>query len=149
MVHCTNPDSSSILARSSPYNPQQFCFDDAAFLSWPNCVVANRDVRFSTLSCPPRHQYRVPESSTASSIPKRTASSVPTSPMPPKRTSEQSPIGTPAKLQKADSKSENFSESVKKRLQHSTRTGQACDRCKVCCRQRRAIHQGDAKLTSE
>lgn len=135
MELCTNPDSSQFLAQSSHYNPQQSYFDDAASLLWPNSVVANRNVRFSTSSCPPQHHYRAPESSTASSIRKRTAYSVPTSPMPPKRTSEQSPTGTPSKLQKTDNKSEDFSNSVKKRLQSSTRTGQACDRCKVCWRQ--------------
>lgn len=63
----------------------------------------------------------------------RTASSVPrSSPMPPKRISSGSPSGTPAKLPKTETRPEDFSNSVKKRLQSSTRTGQACDRCKVC-----------------
>lgn len=52
-------------------------------------------------------------------------------PMPPKRTASGSPTGTPAKLPKQETKPETFSNSVKKRLQSSTRTGQACDRCKV------------------
>ncbi|OBT65035.1 hypothetical protein VE03_05256 [Pseudogymnoascus sp. 23342-1-I1] len=51
--------------------------------------------------------------------------------MPPKRTASGSPTGTPAKLPKSETKPETFSNSVKKRLQSSTRTGQACDRCKV------------------
>lgn len=62
-----------------------------------------------------------------------TASSAPTRahPMPPKRTASGSPTGTPSKLPKPETKPETFSNSVKKRLQSSTRTGQACDRCKV------------------
>lgn len=63
--------------------------------------------------------------STASSAPPRAH------PMPPKRTASGSPTGTPAKLPKQETKPETFSNSVKKRLQSSTRTGQACDRCKV------------------
>jgi hypothetical protein len=51
--------------------------------------------------------------------------------MPPKRTSSGSPSGTPGKVVKTEQKPEDFSNSVKKRLQSSTRTGQACDRCKV------------------
>ncbi|OBT72162.1 hypothetical protein VF21_08764 [Pseudogymnoascus sp. 05NY08] len=51
--------------------------------------------------------------------------------MPPKRTASGSPTGTLAKLPKPETKPESFSNSVKKRLQSSTRTGQACDRCKV------------------
>lgn len=39
--------------------------------------------------------------------------------------------GTPAKHVKGEHP-EEFSNAVKKRLQSSTRTGQACDRCKVC-----------------
>jgi hypothetical protein len=71
---------------------------------------------------------------TASSI-DRTATSGPAyNKMPPKRTSSVSPsvnTGTPAKVPKTEQKPEDFSNSVKKRLQSSTRTGQACDRCKV------------------
>jgi len=53
--------------------------------------------------------------------------------MPPKRNPTDSPsAGTPAKVPKTEHNPEDFSNSVKKRLQSSTRTGQACDRCKVC-----------------
>lgn len=60
-----------------------------------------------------------------------TAIAAPMYAMPPKRPSSGSPTETPAKLQKTEQKSEDFSSSVKKRLQGSSRTGQACDRCKV------------------
>lgn len=150
MVLCTKPGTSQILAQSSNYLSPQIYYHDGALLSWPNSVVGfpSLNLRFETSSCPPPRQHRFPESSAASSIRKRTAYSVPTSPMPPKRPSESSPTGTPGKLPKTETKPEDFSSSVKKRLQSSTRTGQACDRCKVCCRPRRAIHQGDAKLTN-
>jgi hypothetical protein len=65
--------------------------------------------------------------STASSAPHQAQAR----PMPPKRRASGSPAGTPAKLPKQETKPETFSNSVKKRLQSSTRTGQACDRCKV------------------
>jgi hypothetical protein len=61
----------------------------------------------------------------------RTAKSGHWSMMPPKRTASGSPSGTPGKTVKTEQKPEDFSNSVKKRLQSSTRTGQACDRCKV------------------
>ena len=61
----------------------------------------------------------------------RTAKSGYWSIMPPKRTASGSPSGTPGKTVKTEQKPEDFSNSVKKRLQSSTRTGQACDRCKV------------------
>lgn len=55
--------------------------------------------------------------------------------MPPKRPSSDSPMnGTPRaqKTARGDNLNpEDFSDSVKKRLATSTRTGQACDRCKV------------------
>lgn len=71
--------------------------------------------------------------STASSIrgKRSTARSAIYFEMPPKRTSSGSPSGTPVKIPKTELKPEDFSNSVKKRLQSSTRTGQACDRCKV------------------
>jgi hypothetical protein len=50
--------------------------------------------------------------------------------MPQKRSSPGDPNGTPAKHVKAEHP-EEFSNAVKKKLQSSTRTGQACDRCKV------------------
>lgn len=50
--------------------------------------------------------------------------------MPQKRSSPGEVNGTPAKLPKAEHP-EEFSNAVKKKLQSSTRTGQACDRCKV------------------
>ena len=53
--------------------------------------------------------------------------------MPLKRGSPAEANGTPAKLVKAEHP-EEFSNAVKKKLQSSTRTGQACDRCKVSFR---------------
>jgi hypothetical protein len=50
--------------------------------------------------------------------------------MPQKRSSPGDANGTPAKHIKAEHP-EEFSNAVKKKLQSSTRTGQACDRCKV------------------
>jgi len=50
--------------------------------------------------------------------------------MPQKRSSPGEANGTPAKVVKAEHP-EEFSNAVKKKLQSSTRTGQACDRCKV------------------
>jgi hypothetical protein len=50
--------------------------------------------------------------------------------MPQKRSSPGEANGTPAKQIKAEHP-EEFSNAVKKKLQSSTRTGQACDRCKV------------------
>jgi hypothetical protein len=50
--------------------------------------------------------------------------------MPQKRSSPGEANGTPAKVAKAEHP-EEFSNAVKKKLQSSTRTGQACDRCKV------------------
>lgn len=76
-----------------------------------------------------RHQRTASSTSTS----RNTASST-SRDMPPKRERQSgSPsTGTPAKLLKTEQKPEDFSNSVKKRLQSSTRTGQACDRCKVC-----------------
>ena len=73
---------------------------------------------------------RTPQYLAASSS-SRTAKSGHWSMMPPKRTASGSPSGTPGKTVKSEQKPEDFSNSVKKRLQSSTRTGQACDRCKV------------------
>lgn len=67
----------------------------------------------------------------AASSSSRTAKSGHWSMMPPKRSASGSPSGTPGKIVKTEQKPEDFSNSVKKRLQSSTRTGQACDRCKV------------------
>jgi hypothetical protein len=67
----------------------------------------------------------------AASSRSQTAKSGRWSMMPPKRTASGSPSGTPGKTIKSEQKPEDFSNSVKKRLQSSTRTGQACDRCKV------------------
>jgi len=50
--------------------------------------------------------------------------------MPQKRSSPGEATGAPAKVAKAEHP-EEFSNAVKKKLQSSTRTGQACDRCKV------------------
>jgi hypothetical protein len=50
--------------------------------------------------------------------------------MPQKRPSPGEANGTPAKHVKAEHP-EEFSNAVKKKLQSSTRTGQACDRCKA------------------
>lgn len=51
--------------------------------------------------------------------------------MPQKRSVSGGPSGTPAKQIKTEHP-EDFSNAVKKRIQSSSRTGQACDRCKVC-----------------
>src|ERR1700722_14398568 len=66
---------------------------------------------------------RSPHYLTASSS-SRTAKSGHWSMMPPKRTASVSPSGTPGKTVKTEQKPEDFSNSVKKRLQSSTRTGQ-------------------------
>jgi hypothetical protein len=50
--------------------------------------------------------------------------------MPQKRPASSEPEGVPAKHIKAEHP-EEFSNAVKKRLASSSRTGQACDRCKV------------------
>ncbi|KAF4637472.1 hypothetical protein G7Y89_g617 [Cudoniella acicularis] len=50
--------------------------------------------------------------------------------MPGKRTAAGEPSGAPGKQPRAE-RPEEFSSVVKKKLQSSTRTGQACDRCKV------------------
>lgn len=54
--------------------------------------------------------------------------------MPPKRPASGSPgIPPGAKAVKTENfGGENFSHQVKEKLKTSTRTGQACDRCKVC-----------------
>lgn len=103
--------------------PHFFPYNQAPVL--PHAVVsARRDF-------PPRYSnFRGPHLYSASSS-SRTAKSGHWSRMPPKRTSSGSPSGTPGKVVKTEAKPEDFSNSVKKRLQSSTRTGQACDRCKV------------------
>ncbi|TVY54610.1 Transcriptional activator protein acu-15 [Lachnellula cervina] len=50
--------------------------------------------------------------------------------MPGKRTASGEPDGTPVKQPKTD-RPEEFSKQVRTKLQTSSRTGQACDRCKV------------------
>ena len=50
--------------------------------------------------------------------------------MPAKRLSEASSDGTPNKLARTDNGGD-FSGSVRKKLTGTSRTGQACDRCKV------------------
>jgi hypothetical protein len=51
--------------------------------------------------------------------------------MPPKRNADPDEAnGVPSKQQRKEDP-EDFSNAVKKRLQSSSRTGQACDRCKV------------------
>lgn len=79
-------------------------------------------------------QYKsLPHASTGSSTTSsQVAASSTSRNMPPKRQSGSPPPGYPAKIPKTEQKPEDFSNSVKKRLQSSTRTGQACDRCKVC-----------------
>lgn len=54
--------------------------------------------------------------------------------MPPKRNTSNSPSGGPSTktIKTEQVRPEEFSSTVKKRLQNSSRTGQACDRCKVC-----------------
>jgi hypothetical protein len=44
----------------------------------------------------------------------------------------ESPSGPKMKLARLDRGPEDFSSVVKSKLQSYTRTGQACDRCKVC-----------------
>jgi hypothetical protein len=108
-------------------------FPDPQLSSFPQAVVAaRRDLDHSrdayTYYSGESHLY------TASSIDRTATSGLAYSKMPPKRTSSASPsvsTGTPAKVPKTEQKPEDFSNSVKKRLQSSTRTGQACDRCKV------------------
>ncbi len=56
--------------------------------------------------------------------------SVPAMTMPQKRQADSNSTPGPGKHIKAEHP-EEFSNAVKKRLQSSTRTGQACDRCKV------------------
>jgi hypothetical protein len=51
--------------------------------------------------------------------------------MPGKRTASGEPDGTPVKQPKTE-RPEEFSKQVRTKLQGSSRTGQACDRCKVC-----------------
>ncbi len=127
MVLCGNGTSG--FAQTPNYTEHQFIFDDASLLSWSQSIVKSE-----SSSPPVRRLHRFPESSTASSIRTnyRTAYSVPPSSMPPKRPSDSSPSGTSGKLQKTEAKPDDFHNAVKKRLQSSTRTGQACDRCKVC-----------------
>lgn len=80
-------------------------------------------------------QHRALESPTAfSSIPERehpahSHSRITTMPLQ-KRSASDDSNGTPAKHIKTE-QPEEFSNAVKKRLQSSSRTGQACDRCKV------------------
>jgi hypothetical protein len=114
LIHHFFPDNQA--SSSSPSSSQR-------------AVVGARKLNHPThLAHHPRPEY----SSASSTHDSGTASSAPlSSPMPPKRASSGSPSGTPAKLPKSETKPEDFSSSVKKRLQSSTRTGQACDRCKV------------------
>jgi len=51
--------------------------------------------------------------------------------MPGKRTASGEPDGSPVKQPKTE-RPEEFSKQVRTKLQGSSRTGQACDRCKVC-----------------
>lgn len=46
-----------------------------------------------------------------------------------------SSLASKAKLPRVERGPENFSQVVKNKLQSYTRTGQACDRCKVRCHQ--------------
>jgi len=103
--------------------PQFFQFYQAATL--PHAVASVG--RATPLNI---RRERSPQYLAASSS-SRTAKSGRWSMMPPKRTASGSPSGTPGKTVKTEQKPEDFSNSVKKRLQSSTRTGQACDRCKV------------------
>jgi hypothetical protein len=66
----------------------------------------------------------------ASSIPNSASSGASYVIMPPKRQSSGEPNNATAKHVKVE-QPEEFSNAVKKRLASSTRTGQACDRCKV------------------
>jgi hypothetical protein len=77
-------------------------------------------------------QHQALENPTAFSIPERQHpphSCFATMP-PPKRSTSDDSNGTPAKQIKTEHP-EEFSNAVKKRLQSFSRTGQACDRCKV------------------
>jgi len=105
------------------FGPHFFPYNQAPVL--PHAVVSvRRDIQ------PKYSNVRSLQQHTACSS-SRTAKSANWSKMPPKRTSSGSPSGTPGKVVKTEQKPEDFSNSVKKRLQSSTRTGQACDRCKV------------------
>lgn len=100
-----------------PYNQVQ---------ALPQAVV-NLQRSFAPRYSHTRHLQHYPASSSS-----RTAKSgLWSSRMPPKRTLSDSPSGTPGKIAKTEQKPEDFSNHVKKKLQSSTRTGQACDRCKV------------------
>lgn len=101
---------------------QYFTYNQVPAL--PHAVVSDR--RATPLNI---RRERSPQHFAASSS-YRTAKSGNWSMMPPKRTASGSPSGTAGKV-KTEQKPEDFSNSVKKRLQSSTRTGQACDRCKV------------------
>jgi hypothetical protein len=114
--------------QGSPY----FAYNQGPVL--PHAVVSDR--RATLLSI---RRERSPQHFAASSS-YRTAKSGHWSMMPPKRTASGSPSGTPGKV-KTEQKPEDFSNSVKKRLQSSTRTGQACDRCKVWLHSRLKTHR--------
>src|SRR4051812_40232950 len=84
-------------------------------------------------------QYPVPadtgpyislEDPTASSINAARQTPVFCTSMPPKRSASEDANGGPSKQVKTE-QPEEFSNAVKKKLQSSSRTGQACDRCKV------------------
>ena len=95
--------------------------------SVPSAGVATQVVQY------PESQIPALELRTASSI-NTTASSgafgSSSGEMPQKRSSPGQVNGSPAKHVKAEHP-EEFSQAVKKKLLNSTRTGQACDRCKV------------------
>lgn len=88
----------------------------------------NQEPQYNSIST----QHRALERSTAFSIPERqhpAHSRFATMP-PQKRNASDDSNSTSAKHIKTE-QPEEFSNAVKKRLQSSSRTGQACDRCKV------------------
>lgn len=102
---------------------------DAQTAGYSNVIVGGeRRVRRS----PHQHRIQALGNSPAFSIPQRqypAHSQSATMPLQ-KRSAPDDSNGTPAKQIKTEHP-EEFSKAVKKRLQSSSRTGQACDRCKV------------------
>jgi hypothetical protein len=65
--------------------------------------------------------------------------------MPRRRTAWAKPIGTPVKRPRTEHP-EGFSNAVRKKMQFSSRTGQACDRCKVSISSLTALTRGISTL---
>lgn len=117
---------------SSQFSRERYKAEDHAFALYATPPIQDVGV-VTPASQFHETQIRGLEYRTASSF-NTTASSGPigriVSEMPQKRCSPGEANGAPAKQIKAEHP-EEFSNAVKKKLQSSTRTGQACDRCKV------------------